>query len=338
MKRLFCSLKLTICCLMKNIFTYPTALLLGLGLLAAPKADAQQFSKRKKYNTIGFSLNAMNYFGDVTPTTSFTSLRFGATRPNVGVSISRRFYPRISGKLALSYGRITGDDALSANQNDPNARFRYNRNMSFQNDILELAGTVVIDLIENRNNYLKRPDFVPFVFVGVAGFYHNPKGLYRDGTYVALSDLHTEGQSSSYSTTQFSIPFGGGVRYRINRNFDAALEIGWRKTFTDYLDDVSGNYAPAGSLITDKQIYFGGGNPIATGNVATSGTFADPILGGNGQGITRTRTTDITGKDFTGFDNPGAKRGTDDKTDWYIITGISLNYILNPKIKNPKFR
>ncbi len=315
---------------MKNIFTYPTALLLGIGLLAAPKADAQQFSKRKKYNTVGFSLNAMNYFGDVTPTTSFTSLRFGGTRPNVGVSISRRFYPRVSGKLALSYGRITGNDALAANQNDANARYRYNRNMNFQNDILELSGTVVVDLIENRNNYLKRPDFVPFVFAGVAGFYHNPKGLYKDGSYVDLQPLKTEGQASTYSKTQISIPFGGGVRYRINRNFDAALEIGWRKTFTDYLDDVSGRYAPAGSFSSDQAAYFGGGNPVtAANNTIATGTFDN----GHGNGITRSRDGD-----FVSFDNPGSKRGTSGKTDWYIVTGLSLNYILTPKIKNPKFR
>ena len=316
---------------MKNIFTYPTALLLGIGLLTAPKADAQQFSKRKKYNTVGFSLNAMNYFGDVTPTTSFTSLRFGGTRPNVGVSISRRFYPRVSGKLALSYGRITGDDALAANSNDANARYRYNRNMNFQNDILELAGTVVVDLIENRNNYLKRPDFVPFVFAGVAGFYHNPKGLNASGQYVDLQPLKTEGQASTYSKTQISIPFGGGVRYRINRNFDAALEIGWRKTFTDYLDDVSGRYAPAGSINQSdpNAVYFSGGS-LPEGSPAgtpRTGTFAA------GTGITRSRDGE-----FSSFDAPGSKRGTNNKTDWYIVTGLSLNYILTPKIKNPKFR
>lgn len=305
---------------MKNIFTYPTALLLGLGLLAAPKAEAQQFSKRKKYNSVGFSLNAMNYFGDVTPQTNFTSFRFGATRPNVGVSITRRFTPRVSGRLALSYGRITGDDSKAADSGDPDAVFRYNRNMSFRNDILEASGVVIVDLIENRNNYLKRPDFVPYVFAGVAGFYHDPKGLYSNGQYVSLANLKTEGQSSGYGQTQFSIPFGGGVRYRINRNFDASLEIGWRKTFTDYLDDVSGTYAAAGALTTSQQIYFGGGRDVG-------GTFD------NKGGITRTRAGQ-----FADFDTPGAKRGNDSDTDWYIVTGLSLNYILTPRIKNPKFR
>ena len=300
---------------MKNIFTYSTAFVLGLALVATPDADAQQFSKRKQYNSVGFSLNAVNYFGDVTPTTSFTSLRFGATRVGAGVSITRRFYPRLSGRFGLSYGRITGDDKLAADEQGADSKFRYNRNMSFRNDLFEASAVAIFDLIENRNNYLKRPDFVPYVFAGVAGFYNNPKGLVgknslglAEGQYIALADLKTEGQTTAYSKTQISIPFGGGIRYRINRNFDASLEIGWRKTFTDYIDDVGGKFAPVASLTTPAARYFG-------------------------HDITRDRTK------FPGFDNAGEIRGDKgNKTDWYIVTGVTLNYILTPRIKNPKFR
>ena len=301
---------------MKNIFTYSTAFVLGLALVATPDADAQQFSKRKQYNSVGFSLNAMNYFGDLVPFTNFSSLRFGATRVGVGLSITRRFFPRLSGRFGVSYGRISGDDSKSADPNDPNASFRYNRNFSFRNDILEASAVAIFDLVENRNNYLKRPDFVPYVFAGVAGFYHNPKGLVgpntaglTEGTYIALADLKTEGQSTAYSQTQFAIPFGGGIRYRINRNFDASLEIGWRKTFTDYLDDVSGKYA---------------------GPAALTGSAAQQYFG---YGITKSRTGT-----FNNFDSAGSKRGTGNKNDWYIVTGVTLNYILTPRIKNPKFR
>jgi hypothetical protein len=120
--------------------------------------------------------------------------------------------------------------------------------------------------------------------------------------------LKTEGQSKAYSQTQFSIPFGGGIRYRINRNFDASLEIGWRKTFTDYLDDVGGKYAAVSELTPGLAQYFG-------------------------HDITRDRAK------FPGFDNKGEARGDlGNKTDWYIVTGVTLNYILTPHIKNPKFR
>lgn len=319
---------------MKQFFTYSSALVLGLALLASPEAKAQQFSKRKQYNSVGFSLNAMNYFGDLVPQANFTSFRAGATRPNVSVSITRRFYPRISGRLALGYGRISGDDSKSANRQDPDARFRYHRNLNFRNDLLEASGVVLVDLIENRNNYLKRPDFVPYVFAGVAGFYHNPKGEVKAGApaayttlkvgqIYALQPLGTEGQKANgkgaYSKYQVAIPFGGGVRYRINRNFDAGLEIGWRKTFTDYLDDVSDKYvdfsATSTVLQTDAARYFGGGI---------------------------TRTDD--GSFPAAFNAPGAQRGNEGKdggksrTDWYVQTGLSLNYILTPRIKNPKFR
>jgi Domain of unknown function (DUF6089) len=302
---------------MKNIFTYSAAAVLGLGLLAAPKADAQQFSKRKKYNSVGFSLNAMNYFGDLVPQTDFTSFRFNSTRINAGVSLSRRFYPRITGRLGLSVGQISGDDALAASQTDPDAKFRNNRNMNFRNTIVEMSGVVIFDLIENRNTYLKRPDFVPYVFGGVAGFYHSPQGGRRDangniGSYVSLSDLATEGVK--YSQLGFALPFGGGVRYRINRNFDASLEIGWRKTFTDYLDDVSGVYTDLSKASPDAQ-YFGG------------------YTGGGAPSITRSTTGE-----FAGFNSVGTARRGKDGNDWYIVTGLALNYILTPKIKNPKFR
>jgi hypothetical protein len=173
---------------------------------------------------------------------------------------------------------------------------------------------------------------VPYVFAGVAGFYHNPKGLagpnapgLKNGEYVALAQLKTEGQASAYGKTQIAIPFGGGIRYRINRNFDASLEIGWRKTFTDYLDDVGGRYASKFS--TPQQAYFGGGNPTASATVGGGGTYE------TGGGLTRSRT------DFPGFDTPGELRGDKgNKTDWYIVTGVTLNYILTPRIKNPKFR
>ena len=132
---------------------------------------------------------------------------------------------------------------------------------------------------------------------------------------MALATLRTEGQAKAYSKTQFSIPFGGGIRYRINRNFDASLEVGWRKTFFDYLDDVGGEFAGAANLTPNSaQKYFG--NDITRS-----------VLGGGAR------------EPFLGFTNQGEARGdVRNRTDWYIVTGVTLNYILTPRIKNPKFR
>ncbi|GAB3240514.1 hypothetical protein GCM10027346_34810 [Hymenobacter seoulensis] len=293
---------------MKQLFTHTIALLLVLALVAS-EASAQQFSKRKQYNSVGVSLNAMNYFGDITPKPSIPSFRAGATRPNLGLTFTRRFTPRVSARASLSYGRITGEDSKAADQNDGDAKFRYNRNMNFRNDILEFAATGIFDLIENRNNYIKRPDFVPYVFGGVGVIRHNPKGLNASGDYVALQPLRTEGQSSAYSLGQFVIPFGAGARYKLNRQFDIGLELGFRKTFTDYLDDVSTDYVSSR-------------NDLAAGDAQYFGW-------------------DIT-RNFPGTWNrenqSGYQRGKSNEKDWYTTLGVSLNYILAPRVRSPKFR
>lgn len=299
---------------MKQIFTYTLALVLAL-MLVASEASAQQFSKRKQYNSVGVSLSAMNYFGDVTPKPSIPSLRFGATRPSLGVSFTHRFTPRVSARAALSYGRITGDDTKAADKNDPDAKYRYNRNMSFRNDIAELSVVGIFDLIPNRNTYIKRPDLVPYVFGGIAGYTGNPKGLVQggldkqglaEGTYIALQPLKTEGKS--YSRAGIAIPFGAGARYKINKSFDIGLEIGFRKTFSDYLDDVSDKYISQNNLNSAAARYFGGTNAL------------------------------VTGGEFPNFNAPGSQRGKSDEDDWYVTTGLTLNYILAPKVKSPKFR
>ncbi|UOQ55662.1 DUF6089 family protein [Hymenobacter cellulosivorans] len=213
---------------------------------------------------------------------------------------------------------MTGDDEKAADKSDPDARFRYHRNMNFRNDILEVSAVGVFDLIANRNNYIKRPDFVPYVFAGIGVFHHNPKGLIRggntaglsEGSYVNLQPLRTEGVD--YSLTGLSIPFGGGVRYKVNKSFDIGLEIGWRKTFTDYLDDVSGTYVNPSTLGSAEARYFGGAI---------------------------TRTDDITpNTPYTNFNAPGEMRGKGNEKDWYIVTGLNVNYILAPRVKSPKFR
>lgn len=300
---------------MTKFFTYSTALLAGLALLGSTQqADAQQFSKRKQYTSVGVNLTGMSYFGDLNPNPNFASFKFGDIRPNLGITITHRFFPRVSGRASLSYGRVTATDADNANRDDANARYRYARNFKFRNDIAEVAAVMIVDLVENRNNYLKRPDFVPYVFGGVAGFYHSPQGQYTDGKWYDLQQYQTEGVS--YSKVGFAIPFGAGVRYRINRNLDASFEIGLRKTFTGYLDDVSGNYADA-SVTAAK-------GPEAQ-------YFAGYAGGTGGQGITNTSTG------LGGSFHPGEQRGQG-KDDWYTLTGFSLNYILTPRIKNPKFR
>ncbi|MBK0404399.1 outer membrane beta-barrel protein [Adhaeribacter sp. BT258] len=298
---------------MKNFCSIAVLGVLFFSLVATTDADAQRFTRKKTYSSVGVHLNAMNYFGDIVPEADFTSLRFKSTRPNIGVSYMRRFTPRISVRAALAWGRITGDDAKSASQNEAENYPRFVRNLRFRNDIKELSVVGTIDLFENRGTYLKRPDWSPYAFAGVAVFAHNPKAEDNSGNFVALQPLGTEGQLAAdrgakgyedqYSKVQIAIPFGAGVRYKLDRNWDLGFEIGWRKTFTDYLDDVSSNY-----VLSDADL------PSAKAVEMANRSFDRSVHG------------------------PGQQRGDKTDQDWYIVTGFNLTYILPTNVRSPKFR
>lgn len=305
-------------------------------ILIAADTSAQRFGRNKRYTSIGVSVNAMNYFGDITPAENFTSTDLQFTRYNIGIHATRRYTPRFSGRFSFNYGRLTADDYNVQNPTDKNARFRYIRNASFRTSIYEVSAIGIFDLRENRQSYLRRPDFVPYLFGGVAGFYYNPKSqapAQFGGGWTALQPLRTEGVS--YSLIQVAIPFGVGFRYKASPRWDVSFEIGYRYLFTDYLDDVSGNYPAASQLSSELAGAFS--NRTADPNSA-KGTNRDlprvlADLGydniSNPYGYNNTTVQ--------GY-NPGEKRGSPNEKDWYLITGFHLNYILVKGVRCPKFR
>ena len=291
---------------------YAFFLLAVAGLHAAPAAQAQSFAKSSQYLSVGASLNAVNYFGDLTPRVSFASVRMAAVRPGFSFQAMQRFTPRISARVALGFGRITGADKQAKGDE---AIYRYYRNLNFKSNIQELSAVGVVDLMPNYSQAVHRLSLVPYVFGGVALFHFNPKGTVEGGTVpaglksgqeIALQPLRTEGRT--YHLTQVALPFGAGVRCKVAKNIDVSLELGWRKTFTDYLDDVSSTYVNAAKLRTPAAQYFG-------------------------HGITR-----IDQATPTDLNVPGALRGNSSEKDWYMTTGVTVSYILDKAIKFNKFR
>ncbi|GEO03015.1 hypothetical protein AAE02nite_06790 [Adhaeribacter aerolatus] len=322
---------------MKN---FVALFILGVILLSLvpTDAEAQRFTKRRRYASIGVNLNAMNYFGDIVPEADFTSLRVKSTRPNIGIEYTYRMYPRFSVRGNMFWGRITGDDRKSASQNEEENIPRYKRNLNFRNDIKELSGTMIFDLYENRGAYTRRPDFTPYAFVGVALFHHNPKAYHDGGQdlaegYYELQPLGTEGQqvggngyASPYKKIQIAIPAGIGFRYKLDRLWDLSFEIGWRKTFTDYLDDVSGQYASKADLLS-----MGG----------EKGKAAAILSDRSGQSGFPGAMADPSGTPYShlpGYGVKGEQRGDVTDDDWYIITGLHLTYIMPVRTRGPKFR
>ncbi|MEQ9415125.1 MAG: DUF6089 family protein [Cyclobacteriaceae bacterium] len=234
--------------------------------IASYRGRKSSFGKEKRYNSVGLSLNAVNYYGDLAPRPQRVSTDISFTRPGIGLSFIHRFGPRYSLKGEFMYATIKGSDVDSADPGDlDNGIFRYQRNLSFRNRIKELSVVAVFDLFENQSTYISRVRWTPYAFVGVAGFHHNPQAqapatdlngnpLAQAGQWVDLRPLGTEGQNATlldtdvntgikpYKQIQVAIPFGIGARFRLNEVMDLWADIGFRYTFTDYLDDVSQNY------------------------------------------------------------------------------------------------
>lgn len=291
--------------------------------------------KRNVYNAIGISLNAFNYYGDLSPNPNKLSTDFGFTRPAVGFSFTHRFGPRYQLIAALNVGGIKGSDKESADPNDSDAAYRYVRNLSFRNRIQELSVVAQFDLFENQSSYISRVKWTPYAWAGLAVFHHNPQAqvpttdlngntLSNAGEWVNLRDFQTEGEK--YSPIQLAIPFGIGARFRLNELMDISLEYGIRVTLTDYLDDVSGNYVDPATLGSDlarsmayRSYDVDAGTSPKVGEIVANPHTAD--------GYTTVR----------GYGRAGDQRGSDGN-DLYTVTTIRLTYIIGRTFHKAKFR
>ena len=137
------------------------------------------------------------------------------------------------------------------------------------------------------------------------GNYHNPKGQDVSGEWVALQPLQTEGVS--YSKISFAVPVGLGFYYTLNRKYRLGLEIGWRTTFTDYIDDISDVYANDYDGISNK----------------TSQSLLDNINKEEG---------DEVGILPTNFD-AGSKRGDPSNNDSYMTATVNFSWAIRGKSK-----
>ncbi|WNJ16491.1 DUF6089 family protein [Pontibacter sp. G13] len=260
---------------------------------------------RYGYYRVGISAGATNYLGDLDDD---FPVKF--TRPGIAIEGSYRMNPFMSARLSVFQGWIGATDEVSSDAE------RNARNLSFRSTITEVSAQVVFDFIATDRRYQFRPPFVPYVFGGIALFQFNPQAQIA-GEWYDLQPLGTEGQHlastpngvqypESYSLTQFSIPMGAGLRFALTRLIDLEVETGFRKTFTDYLDDVSGEYPNLEDLRSQ--------NPIAAALSDRSNRSEFP----NG-----------LGEEYA--------RGDRTQADWYIYSAVRLNIILD-WVKCPQFR
>ena len=236
---------------------------------------------------IGIMGSNSYYLGDI------NTKHFNYMMPSGGIVIRHNIDRRVVLKGEVLYGWIRGDD--SRNENDT---VNLNRNLHFRSPIYELSGQIEFNFLPYETGNSLYP-FTPFIFTGISIFRFNPQAETINGEWVALQPLGTEGQGTTafqerknYALTQFSIPMGGGFKISVNKTFNIILEYGIRKTFTDYLDDLSTTYT--------------GGNLIDMSSLAN----------------------EMSDKSLDGTKAIGEQRGNSKNNDWYTFTGITLSFKL----------
>ncbi len=255
-------------------------------------------SAKAQYIEFGGCLGGSTYQGDISYFSSRLSFQ-GAKLLN-GVHIGYHFNDYLAIKVKFNKGSIAANDYDSVDE------WRKRRNLHFKTDITEFALIHEIELLDILK-FFQKFSLKPYINFGIAWFKFNPQAKYG-GQWYDLQPLSTEGQdlpgskTKPYALSQFSIPFGFGLKYHLNENFYFGLEISPRITFTDYLDDVSSEY-PDFELLRQYK-----------GDLAVQLSY---------QGDKRPGGLPIsTIKD--------EKRGNNKDNDWYIFNSFIVGFKFDP--------
>lgn len=287
-------------------------------------ATAQRW-KTIRYE-VNYGLGASNFLGDLggadqVGTHYFKDLNFNETGYVAHLALRYKLTEYYSVKGSLFLANVSGDDKNSKEQ------FRMNRNLSFYSNIIELSTQVEASWMKEKLGHRyklrgikgsKSIEVYTYFFVGLGVFYFNPQAE-LDGNYYELQPLGTEGQGhlrsrEKYSRIQLAIPLGIGFKRSFGSRWGINLEYGIRKTFTDYIDDVSTTYVQNSLLARSPQ-------GEITVNLAN-----------------RSPAKDNPADPMYGSTVANQQRGDSRYTDSYMFAVLSLTY----KIKNgrgnlPKF-
>lgn len=261
-----------------------TAFCIGFTRLSAQETD--------KSFSLSLFTGVINYQGDLQPG-SFT---FSHSNFAAGLSIRKPLNRWITARAGINYGTITAADSWNRDYLKP-------RNLSFTTTIKEAYAGLELTVMD-----ISTKKFTPYIYGGIAVFHFNPWTRDNAGAKTYLQPLSTEGQGlpqypeqKSYQLTQLAIPFGGGVRYAVSDAFSIGIEFSQRKSFTDYIDDVSTHYVDRDVLLQAKGAkavelaYRGGQSPAGS-----------PLYPAHGE-----------------------QRGTPSEMDWYYFVGLTSEIKLN---------
>lgn len=235
---------------------------------------------------VGVGLGLSNYWGDLAP-----SIAWNETNGSANVFGRYNFNTSWSFTGAISVLQVSGSDK----------NFDYNqiRNLNFTSTIAEYSGVFEFNFLKYGYGVLDKK-ITAYVFGGLSLFNFSPKTRYA-GREIVLRDLKTEGVD--YGSYTAAIPFGIGIKYIFKRQYAFEANLNFRRTFTDYLDDVSTKYTD----LSKKS--------LATQQIAD-------------------RSYEVLG---VANNKAGYKRGNPDYNDWFMTISASLVYRIPGRIKCARF-
>jgi hypothetical protein len=246
---------------------------LMLLLLGANRSFAQK-------HEVGVQVGMTSFLGDVGDNNGFSS--FAYSKPAYGILYRFNPGPYFGLRFSVLQTSVQGDDTDSDNP------YLQDRKLSFRSNITEISLMGEFNFFQPRRNNQSHHR-TPYIFLGLSYFRFNPEAEFS-GTWFDLQSLKTEGVS--YALDSWAIPFGMGYKFHLGEKYLLAIEAGWRRTYTDYLDDASGEYVEkdAADIFSD---YF---------------------------------------KDPGGIAIPGSRRANPDNDDYYFIGAITFTYKIKEKL------
>lgn len=275
---------------------YGFLLFAGLFLPSVLKAQTDFQNHNQTYvGELGVEAGGAQYFGDLNPSGSWNTLK-----PAAGI-FYRYFINTYFGVSAhLHFAQLGYSDVYNSNT------FQQLRNLSFNTNIWDfsLQGDFNFFRFEPGSRSYR---FTPYLTAGIGVFHFDPYAYYQDRKYY-LQPLGTEGQGSAqypgrkpYNLWSFDIPFGMGVKYNLNRNWNIALSATYHLTGTDYLDDVSTTYA-------GPEVFLPGGSNNGKSNIAYILQDRSFVYGNR-------------------IGQKGRERGNSRDKDKFLYVEISLSYL-----------
>jgi hypothetical protein len=301
-------------------------------------------SEKYEHFSVGFGLGTIHYQGDLDDngfeiwrTHGSNMIAQRLMRMGGQINLNYHMNPYLALRVGLGYGVIRAADSLNRKK-DTNYR-----GLHFRTPVTEASFQVVVEPFANNDYYRARKQNDVYFMAGIAFFYFNPQtqpGHFlsnmdplrfpRHDQWIDLQPIGTEGQNlpadvrsalgipEPYRRFQVAIPFGIGYRRAISRLVDLRVEISLRKTFTDYIDDVSRTYVDPSLLIppikgeqafylSDRSGYanYSAGRSMNPNNPYYQGAY--PFIHGPG---------------------PKERRGDSGDNDWYGFISVGFSRIL----------